>query len=226
MTPTKVTVGTGIEWMQKVADLTSKARERPSMWRRILECFRNPNSIDVWEDVVNCIEFGVEHSLEEKLRVTELVALLNSAQALRQQFLQCWERFNMNREGDLAAMYEMSVGRRCYPKENDWENRLKAVVRHLLFKYASIFQCCAIHRVGDLAMTCGKIEANAAFDSDDLAGDIVARLDDSTDFGALHSTTLRNRRDPARSAIRRDSWDSCASAITLVETIQLQAKSV
>jgi hypothetical protein len=133
----------------------------------------------------------------------ELVALLNSAQALRRQFLQWPERFNMNRDGDLAALYEIFAGRRSY----DWEKRLKAIVEHLHCKYAPISKCHATRRVGDLAMNCSK---NGAFESDELVGDIIATLDDSTDPGALHCTTLRGRRDPARR-------DSTASSITLVD---------
>jgi hypothetical protein len=194
-----------VEWMQNVADWTAKASERASIRQRI---FRSPAFFDA-ERAVQCIEKGVvKHCLEEQLRVSQLVYVLNLIQTLRQHFLQWPERFNMSREGDLAAWHDMSVGKRSFPEEDDWEKRLQRIVQHLLLKHVEIFRQ-GTHRVGDAAMTCETIYSNGQF-NDELVGEIRARMDEPADFGPSYCPVSRSPRGLRRT----NSW---ASSITLVD---------
>jgi hypothetical protein len=209
MKGTVKSIDDSVEWMQNVADWTAKASERGSICRRIMAIFRGPAFFDIAEGAVQCIEKGVvKHCLEEQLRVSQLVYVLNLIQTLRQQFLQWPKRFNMDREGDLAAWHDMSVGKRSYPEENDWEKRLRRIVQHLLLKYVEIFRQ-GTDRVGDAAMTCERIYSNGRF-NDELVGEIRARMDESADFDPLHCSVSQSPRRLGRT-------NSGASSITLVE---------
>jgi hypothetical protein len=101
-----------IDWMQSVAAWTAKATERVPICRRIFRIFRGPAFFEIVEGAVQCIQSGVTNRREEKLRVSELVYVLNSIQTIRERL----------------------------PKEYDWQTRLQTIVQDLLLKYEEIFR--------------------------------------------------------------------------------------
>lgn len=177
MKDTVKSIEDSVKWLQSVADWTAKATERPSICRRIIGIFRGPAFSKIVEGAIQCIETGVvEHHLEEQLRVSELVYVLNLIQMFRERVSQGPKGDIMDQEGDLAALHDMS-----HPEEYDWQTRLQAIAKQLLRKYVEIFRQGTVE-VENLAMTCEKIYSNGRFNNE-LVGEIRARMDK---FDPLH----------------------------------------